>query len=82
MIAVELRRLLLAEERLEDDDLAEADEDDGHGHEGRPHHDPLVQILGAFATLKRSVSEDTLKPFRQIPHFRVLAFKFSQIAQR
>ena len=52
VISVELRRLLLAEERLENDDLSEADEDDGDGDEGRPDHDPLVEILGAFATLK------------------------------
>lgn len=52
VVSVELRRFLLAEERLEDDDLAEGHEDDGDGHEGRPDRDALVQVLGAFAALK------------------------------
>ena len=52
VVSVELRRFLLAEERLEDDDLAEGHEDDGDGHEGRPDRDALVQVLGPFAALK------------------------------
>jgi hypothetical protein len=38
------------EEHLEH--LAEPDEHDGHRDEGRPHHDPLVQVLGALPALK------------------------------
>ena len=52
VVSGELRRFLLAEERLEDDDLAEGHEDDGDGDEGRPDRDALVQVLGAFAALK------------------------------
>jgi hypothetical protein len=52
VISIKLRRLLLAEEGLENNDLTEADENDGDGDEDRPHHDAFVQVFGTFPALK------------------------------
>ncbi len=36
------RRPFVREERLEDEDLTEADDEDGRGHENGPNHHALV----------------------------------------
>ncbi len=53
MVSVHLRWPLLREERLEHEDLSEADHEDGQGDEPGPDQYALVQLLGALAALHK-----------------------------
>ncbi len=52
MIAVELRGLLFGKERFQHEHLADHDNHDRQGDKEGPNHDPLVEILCSFASLK------------------------------
>ena len=56
MTAVHGGGLLLREERLEDEDLAKPDPEDGEGDEDAPDHDALIQLLRPVSALDPAVN--------------------------